>query len=137
MEKSIMKKLFLTLAAIALPLTAHAAVYECDATTQGPDGWIPPKIFLEVNDAGTEAKAYDGLIKSLHGKPISVGVEKKPNGTYEMSWKLRNVKTSNAGSSILSHNLILNPSAGSFKMRGRLHGFDNHISGRGTCKRIK
>ena len=131
-----MKKVIATLAAIALPLSAHAAVYECDRTNKGSGGWVPPKTFLEINDAGTEAQAIDGIIKSVHDKPIPVAIKKKANGTYELSWKLRNVKTRNAGSTILAHTLTFDPSALTYKLRGRLHGSDNNISGRGTCKRI-
>lgn len=132
-----MKRFLLCVLFAGLPLQAMAEVYECTATNRGSGGWIPEKIFVELNTADQTASAYDYFINSIHKKPIKVDLKKRKDTSYKLSWKLRNVDISNEGSGILSHSMVLNTAAKTYTMNGRLHGYDNVIRGSGTCKVMK
>ncbi|MCX7560772.1 hypothetical protein OS190_14440 [Sulfitobacter sp. F26204] len=132
-----MKRLIFCALLSGLPFHLAAQTYECNVTNRGAGGWIPEKIFIEFKAAEQRASVYDFFINQVHKEPIDVAPEKRGETSYELSWKVRNVKISNEGSGILSHSLILNTAANTYTMKGRLHGYDNVIRGSGTCKVLK
>lgn len=126
--------------AIALALLATPGLsetYDCTTTNYGSDGWISDRIILGLDREAEVGSAFDYYINEVHKAPIPVTLKKRNETSYRFDWKLRNVKSNNSGSAILSHIVILNTSARTFTIRGRLHGYDNVIRGNGTCEVVK
>jgi hypothetical protein len=129
---------FLIGAALAVsPLQALAQTYECTAVKRGSGGWVPDKIFVQIDRAANTATAFDTFINQVHEHPIAVTMEQQSDTLVALSWKLRNVDITNERSSILSHSLVLDTDTNTFSLRGRLSGYENHIKGSGTCQRMK
>lgn len=130
--KSIVPLLF-----AAAPTLLSAQAYNCETAHFGRDGFVAPQVIIGLDTTAQAASAYDAFIHSVHKAPIPVTLKRRSDTSYQLSWKVRNVKTSNDGTTNLSHTFTLNTAALTFTVRGRLHGYDNHISGSGTCKVIK
>ncbi len=130
-----MKRVLLCLLASLLPTAALAQSYECTRTQMARGGWVSNTFIFLLQNNGNQAQMIDAYINDVHGKPIAVDVKKVSGNRYRMKWTVRNVKVRNDGTGILSHTFIYNDAKKTFKISGRLHGFDNVISGGGTCKR--
>lgn len=117
------------------PLGALAQTYECTRTKMARGGWVSDKIFVQLKNSGAQAEVIDAYINQVHGKPIPVEIKKMGGEKYRLKWKVRNVEIKNAGSGILSHSMTFDRAKNNFRISGRLHGYDNVISGSGTCKR--
>lgn len=132
-----MKRLLFGAALALLPLQGLAQSYECTAQKQGSGGWVAEKIFVRIDRTAKTASAYDTFINQLYKGPIPVMLEQNSETVFTLSWKLRNVKTNRKGTGVLSHSLLLDTRAGTFALKGRLHGYDNEIRGSGTCQLMK
>lgn len=126
---------FVLIGASALPALAQS--YDCTTTRFGSGGFVSDRIILGLDRAANAGSAYDYFIDQVHDAPIPVDLTKRSDTSYKFDWKLRNVEVSNEGSGVLSHTVTLNTAALTYTLRGRLHGYDNHISASGTCKVIK
>lgn len=125
----------LCLSLLLSPIGALAQTYECTRTKMARGGWVSDKIFVQLQSSGTKAEVIDAYINQVHGKAIPVEIKKMGGDKYRLKWKVRNVEIKNAGSGILSHTLMFDRAKSTFRINGRLHGYDNVISGSGTCKR--
>lgn len=123
------------LAILGTPVLSES--YDCTTTKYGTGGWVSNRIILGLDRKANAGSAFDYFIKETKKAPIPVTLKKRSDTSYQFDWKLRNVKVSSSGSDILSHTVVLNTQAMTFTIRGRLHGYDNLISGSGTCKIIK
>lgn len=132
-----MKSLFLSAILALSPIAAAAESYKCTTTNFGVDGWVPPVIILGVDQEANVGSAFDGYINSVHKAPIPVKFKKWSGARYQFNWKLKDVDISNDGSSTVSYKVTLRPKKGEFTLSAQLHGYDNVISGSGTCEMIK
>lgn len=132
-----MKKILAIVAALALPTAAAAETYVCETTNFGGGGWVPPKIILAYDTKAQVGSAFDGFIKSIHEVPIPVEWKRRSDTSYIFNWKLKGLKASNGGKGINSYKVTLFTARNAFSLSGRRHGYDNVISGSGTCERVE
>ena len=128
--------LFATIVLATLPVFASAGEYICEATNSGRDGWVPPKFYLAYDAATGKAYAYDGFISQVSENPIEVKWKQRSATSHQYNWTVKGVEGSNGGKGIISHRVILFLDRNRFTLSGRLHGFDNVISGEGTCAKV-
>jgi hypothetical protein len=133
----IVKLLFLSAILALSPIAAAAESYKCTTTNFGVDGWVPPVIILGVDQEANVGSAFDGIIKSVHNAPIPVKFKKWSDARFQFNWSVKGVDISNDSSSTVSYKVTLRPKSGKFTLSAQLHGFDNVISGSGTCELIK
>ena len=120
---------------LAAPSLTAAQVYECDRTSMSRGGFVSDKIFVRF-ESGGQASVIDAFINGVHGKPIRVGMSKLDGSRYQIKWKVDDVKLSNsANPTTLSSTFVIDTANNSFRINGNLRGYDNVISGKGTCKR--
>ncbi|MFT6676769.1 MAG: hypothetical protein ACJAVM_002974 [Sulfitobacter sp.] len=132
-----MKWFLFAAAALALPLAAAAETYDCETKNFGRGGWVPERIVLDYDTKAGVGTALDGLIKHLHGKPIPVEWSKRSDTSFIFRWTLKGLKATNGGTGINTYKVTLFTAQNKFSLSGRRHGYDNVISGSGTCKRVK
>lgn len=130
-----MKSAILSVALIALPVAASAAEYVCETTNFGSGGWVPEKIYLAYDKAQGQGWAYDGAIATEHDGPIPVDWKVRSATSYQFNWAI-NLKARNGGKGKSSYKVILFTDRNAFVLSGRRHGYDNPISGEGTCEKV-
>lgn len=130
-----MKRFLLATTFAALPMMASAAEYVCDTTNFGRGGWVPDRIYLAFDVTSGQAFAYDGAIATVSEAPIPVELKKRSDTSYQFRWAV-DLKASNGGRSKSSYRVILYTDRNKFVLSGRRHGYDNIISGEGTCKKV-
>ncbi len=133
----IVKSLFLSAILALSPIAAAAESYKCTTTNFGVDGWVPPVIILGVDQEANVGSAFDSGIQEVHKAPIPVKFKKWSDNRYQFNWTVKGIKSSNAGGGTMSYKVTLRPQSGTFTLSGLLHGYDNVISGSGTCELIK
>jgi hypothetical protein len=131
-----MKHVFLSAIMAFAPIAAVAESYDCTTTNFGIHGWVPPRIILAFDRKEEVGSALDAVIQSVHKAPIPVKFKKWSDNRFQFDWTLKGVQSDNAGSSTLSYKVNLRPQSKSFTLSARNHGYDNVITGSGSCKRI-
>ncbi len=131
-----MKTSIFAAALVLTPMAAAAESYDCTTTNFGQGGWIPPRIILAMDRDANAGSAFDALIKQVHKTPIPVKLKKWSEKRFQFNWSLDGVNISNAGSGSIDYKVTLYPEKGKFSLSGILKGYDNPISGSGTCKLI-
>ena len=127
-----------TLGAVFFATSALATIYECNVKANGFDGGIAPLLIFTINDAGTEASVYDGMIKKYHGKPIPAVVVKANAKRYTLKWTVDMVRDSeNKPMPGINYRATYLRGNHKFTLTGFPIGYDNQFIGTGTCKRIK
>ena len=121
---------------VLYPMAAAAESYDCTATNFGQGGWVPPRIILAMDRDANAGSAFDALIKQVHKTPIPVKLKKWSEKRFQFNWSLDGVNISNDGSGSIAYKVTLYPEKGTFSLSGILKGYDNPISGSGTCKLI-
>jgi hypothetical protein len=132
-----MKYMFLSAIVALTPISAMAESYDCTTTNFGRGGWVGEQMILAFDEKANVGSAYDSGINEVHKAPISVKFKKWSDNRYQFNWTVEGIKSSNAGGSIMSYKVTLRPQSGTFTLSGVLHGYDNVISGSGTCVLIK
>ncbi|MEH6645392.1 hypothetical protein [Sulfitobacter sp.] len=132
-----MKYLFLSAILTLSPFASVAESYDCTTTDFGFGGFVVSRIILAFDAEATVGFAYDAFINEVHKASIPVKFKKWSDNRYQFNWTLKGVKSSNVGTSTLSYKVTLRPQSGTFTLSGVYHGYDNPISGAGTCKLIK
>ncbi|MDF3413320.1 hypothetical protein HKX54_02530 [Sulfitobacter sp. M57] len=122
------------MALAVLPIQALSGTYACTAEDRGSGGWVAEQIFVQIDRQAGSASAYDTFINQRHNGPIAVTLEQNSATVFTLGWKLRNVETKEGGSNVLSQSLLLDTETGRFAVKGRLHGYNNVISGNGSCQ---
>jgi hypothetical protein len=115
---------------------AAGAKYSCEIKGKGQDGFVAPKMLIEMSADRSSATIYDGYIHNTHGKPITVKAAKMSEGKYRIKWDML-VETSNEGDLPITYTLRFNEKRQTYTINGFLHGFDNRIGGSGTCQPVK
>lgn len=136
-ESIVVKSLFLSAILALSPIAAAAESYKCTTTNFGVDGWVPPVIILGFDQEANVGSAFDALINSVHKAPIPVKFKKWSDTRFQFNWTLKDVRSVNDGGSTLSYKVTLRLNSGTFALSGQYHGYDNVISGSGTCELIK
>lgn len=130
---------FLCLAGICAAFAGPglAATYKCEATNFGRGGWIPPDMILGLSREKEAGWVYDALIHEAQGKPMEAKVVKRKDHLWRYKWRVKGANIKNAGTATLSYSVMLNLATKTYTINGVLHGYDNHISGSGTCAPMK
>jgi hypothetical protein len=131
-----MKTLIFAAALAFAPLAAAAESYDCTTTNFGQGGWVPDRIILGLDRKANAGSAFDGLIKHVHKTPIPVKLKQWSETRFQFNWTLDDVDISNESSGSISYKVTLHPQKGKFTLSAILKGYDNQISGSGTCKLI-
>jgi hypothetical protein len=132
-----MKKFLFLIGAMILPSFGVAATYDCTTTNFGRGGWIPERLIFEYNDKTGAATVYDAFINYVHKKPIKAGWERRNEKSSTFRWRLEGLPYRNGGPGINTYKATLFESRNRFTMSGQRNGYDNVISGSGSCKRVK
>jgi len=114
-----------------------AASFDCTTKHFGTGGWISERYIAAYDDGAGAGSMLDAPIHEVHGVPIPVSWERRSKTSSTFRWKLKGANISNAGKAILSYKFTLFEARNEFTVSGHLHGYDNLITGSGTCKRIQ
>lgn len=120
-----------------LPVAVAAETYDCTTTSFDRGGWVTQRYIVEFDAQAGSATAYDAAIKVVHEAPIPVSYERRSETSHIFRWQLTNLPSANIGGAKISYRFTLFADRGRFTLSGRLHGYDNQISGSGTCARVK
>ncbi len=132
-----MKTLFLSTLLTLSPIFALAESYKCTTENFGRGGWVSEVIILAIDRDANVGSAFDYGINAVHKTPIPVKLKRWSDNRFQFNWTLKGIKSRNGGKSIVSYKVTLRPKSGKFTLSGQLHGFDNVISGSGSCALIK
>lgn len=131
-QVDIMKKLFLTIAAVMIAQTAAAetVAYRCKMTKQDAHGWISPEYAFQIDPATASARAA-----STHQDWEQAKFKNRGAKGYRMSWNV-DARMSAGGNVRVRYQANLNPSDNTVKVRmSFLQGnFLNKPYGVGTCQ---
>jgi hypothetical protein len=59
-------------------------------------GWIPPELYIELNDKEKSAIVLDGFIKKYLGAPQKAEISVLNPSNYELKWMVPDISYSNA-----------------------------------------
>lgn len=121
----------------AIATGAGADVYECTTTQFGNGGFVGEGYFLAFDRQAKAGSVLDWAIQQVHKAPIPVDVFNPSPSRWQFRYTVIGVQTSNSGSAKVSYRIGLNTQTNRFRISGRLHGYDNRITGRGTCRRVE
>ncbi|MFW8636838.1 hypothetical protein [Cribrihabitans pelagius] len=132
------KALFLP---VLLSLLAPAAFaggvsYDCEVKSHTRNGWIPPRVLLQVDEAAGKVGVFDGLIKEVQGAPLVLPYEANSKGKVKLRWKVKDAPALR-GSIPVTFSGSFEPSNGKLRLRAIVHGADNTPSGTGKCQPAK
>lgn len=133
-----MKKAFGLTVTMFLALANNASAierYDCDLAARGGGGFVGSKsIFLLDRITGAGA-VMDGITRTVSDKPVTADISKRNDAIWIFRWGLKRVPTAN-GTASLRYRAMLNTASGRLSLTGFIAGYDNHIGGSGTCKRV-
>lgn len=132
-----MRRIFACLLAVSTlsPGLASSAVFKCETkSTQG--GIVQDILLIELNESTGEAMVFDPLIQHIYGQPIVAKTKKRSATSWRLKWIVREIELRN-GRADLDLNAVLNLARNTVNITGTYLGYDNIISGRGTCERIE
>ena len=122
-------------ASILSPGFASAALFKC-ATESTQGGVVQDILLIQLNETTGEAMVLDPLINHIYGQAIVATTKKRSSTSWRLKWIVRELELRN-GNVDLDMNAVLNLSRNSVNITGTYLGYDNVISGRGTCERVK
>ena len=129
-------RFLLTVGAALLASSLAAETFDCTMTSKGIGGFIGNRMLLSVDPETGEGAALDGAIFSVHGKAVPVETTRTSSVRWRFKYTVEGVPVSNEGTGIVSYTVHLNTQRMRVNVSGRLHGFDNQISGSGRCERV-
>ena len=95
-------------------------------------GFIAPVIAFNMQAGSKQGLVYDGVIHSVHGKPIAARVTDRGNGVYRFKWRVSNVPARPSRATV-GYWADVNTTANTVVISGTIKGFDNDIRGSGRC----
>ena len=119
---------------LGAPAAAQFTVYKCTATSQGAGGWVGEVLFLALDVEEQEAAVLDWAVNEVHGEFIGADATQRSNGAWKVSWLVEDLETPGYGKTNMRYSMTFNSRTGAYSLRGFLPGYDNNISGRGTCE---
>lgn len=126
--------------ALVITTLATAAVgetYDCTMTRKGSDGFIGDRMVLSVDPETGGGAALDWAVYAVHKTPIPVDLTQTSADRWRFKYTVRNVPVGNEGAGIVSYTVRLNTARMRVSVTGRLHGYDNNITGSGQCTKVK
>ena len=111
-------------------------VLRCDMTDKGRGGFVSDVMFFAIDHNRSQAMALDELLFFIHEGAIPVDTRKRGNGSWLFRWRVDDIPTTNAGDVSITFRASLNAKTDAVQLSGTMHGYDNRITGRGTCKKV-
>jgi len=131
----LLKTIATSLALIVLPsLIAAETLYKCEIKSHSDIGWIPPKLYLEMNDSRTEARVEDRYVYRRYKHPIAAQLVKRSDVSYAFDWEVEGIPISDSAARIsANYRAILNIRTGRVSITAMPKGNDNNPRGSGKC----
>ncbi|NDW47690.1 hypothetical protein [Ruegeria sp. PrR005] len=130
-------RLCLLAQACALMFAGAAAagqVYDCQVTPKSRDGWIAPRLIIDLDEALGTAVVADGLIMEVIKKPVQAQLSKRGKGSVRLNWEVKGIPVGNVNTQEnAQYKAILNTEKKTVTVRAVLSYFDNQPDGWGKC----
>ena len=131
-------------AVIAAPALAQPALQDtrpvvmmCQIVDESGTGWVPDFLILTRQTSGPNAgriEVFDPVLQTLVRRPIQAQITADNGKSRSYGWALAGVKNA-AGQRTerLDYRLTVNRSDGRARMTAVAQGYDNTMTGSGTC----
>ncbi len=134
MKKNLIAALMLSV--IATASYAKPEGWHCIVNDLSDYGFMPTQM-VNVADANAKsATVADEYSMTFNGVPSKAKLKVKKGNKWRLSWRVRNIPTSNAGNVTVSYQAEFDRAAQTVVVRGRLANAQNTINGSGACKTI-
>ncbi|MEO9822762.1 MAG: hypothetical protein ABJF79_20580 [Paracoccaceae bacterium] len=115
---------------------AKQEAWFCNLSDLSDFGFMPSQVAIVMDQETKKATVVDNYGMVFNGGPTAAKLKSRGNDRWRVSWKVRNVETSNAGTVTVSYQADFDRAAKKVTVRGRLANYQNAINGAGRCQEV-
>lgn len=109
-------------------------VYDCQVTPRSKDGWISPRLIIDLDESLGTAVVADGIIMGVVKKPVAAQMSRRGKGSVRLNWEVKGIPVGNVNTQEnAQYKAILNTEKKTVTVRAVLSYFDNQPDGWGKC----
>lgn len=115
-------------------VAAAGQVYDCQVTPRSKDGWISPRLIIDLDEKAGTAVVADGIIMGVVKKPVAAQMFRRGKGSVRLNWEVKGIPVGNVNTQEnAQYKAILNTAKKTVTVRAVLSYFDNQPDGWGKC----
>ena len=121
---------------VASAAAAKQEAWFCNKSDLSDFGFMPSQVAIVMDTETNEATVVDNYGMTFNGAPSEAKLKSRGNDKWRVSWRVRNIETSNIGAATVSYMATFDRKAQRVSVRGRLTNYQNKISGTGKCTQV-
>ncbi|MEP3844166.1 MAG: hypothetical protein ABJM43_02295 [Paracoccaceae bacterium] len=115
---------------------AKQEAWFCNIHDLSDFGFVPSQVAIVMDKETNQATIVDTFGMAFNGGPTAAKLKSRGNDKWRVSWRVRNIETSNVGTKSVSYQVDFDRTAKKVTLRGRLPNYSNRISGTGKCQEV-